>query len=107
MARDRVENSLRAAGLLGLSPRVVELAGMVERCDFDQQPSVNTEDGRLRPDLIVNLPLGKGIIVDAKVPLKAYLEAIKAADDTTRMAKLKEHAAQLRAHMDRLASKSY
>jgi DNA recombination protein RmuC len=87
--------------------RVVELAGMVERCDFDQQPSVDTEDGRLRPDLIVHLPLGKSIVVDAKVPLKAYLEAVEATDDATRSAKLKEHAMQLRAHMDRLAGKSY
>jgi DNA recombination protein RmuC len=87
--------------------RVVELAGMVERCDFDQQPSVKTEDGRLRPDLIVRLPLGKSIVVDAKVPLKAYLEAVEAPDDATRALKLKEHARQLRAHMDCLAGKSY
>ncbi|MGA2725662.1 MAG: DNA recombination protein RmuC [Bryobacteraceae bacterium] len=87
--------------------RVVELAGMIERCDFDQQPSVDTEDGRLRPDLVVHLPLGKSIVVDAKVPLKAYLEAVEAADEATRAAKLKEHAFQLRAHMDRLAAKSY
>ena len=80
---------------------------MVERCDFEQQPSVETEDGRLRPDLVIRLPLGKSIVVDAKVPLKAYLEAVEAVDDTTRTAKLKEHAAQLRAHMDRLAGKSY
>jgi DNA recombination protein RmuC len=87
--------------------RVVELAGMVERCDFDQQPSVSTEDGRLRPDLVVHLPLGKSIVVDAKVPLKAYLEAVEAVDEATRAARLKDHAIQLRAHMDRLASKSY
>jgi DNA recombination protein RmuC len=87
--------------------RVVELAGMVERCDFDQQPSVDSEGGRLRPDLIVHLPLGKLVVVDAKVPLKAYLEAVEATDDGTRTAKLKEHAIQLRAHMDRLAAKSY
>ena len=87
--------------------RVVELAGMVERCDFDQQQSVDTDSGRLRPDLIVHLPLGKSVVVDAKVPLKAYLEAVEAADDATRTARLKEHAIQLRAHMDRLAAKSY
>lgn len=87
--------------------RVVELAGMIERCDFDQQQSVDTEEGKLRPDLIVHLPLGKSIVVDAKAPLKAYLEAIEAADDATRAARLKEHAAQLRAHMNRLAAKSY
>jgi DNA recombination protein RmuC len=87
--------------------RVVELAGMVDRCDFHQQLSVETEDGRLRPDLIVRLPLGKSIVVDAKVPLKAYLEAVEATDDVTRAAKLKEHAIQLRSHMDRLAAKNY
>lgn len=87
--------------------RVVELAGMVDRCDFHQQRSVETEDGRLRPDLIVRLPLGKSIVVDAKVPLKAYLEAVEATDDFTRAAKLKEHAVQLRAHMDRLSAKNY
>jgi DNA recombination protein RmuC len=87
--------------------RVVELAGMIERCDFTQQLSVSTEDGRLRPDLVVHLPLGKSIIVDAKVPLKAYLDAIEATDESTRTAKLQEHAAQLRKHMDRLAAKTY
>ncbi|HEX5431258.1 MAG TPA: DNA recombination protein RmuC [Bryobacteraceae bacterium] len=87
--------------------RVVELAGMVERCDFDRQASVATETGRLRPDLVVHLPLGKSIVVDAKAPLKAYLEAAEAADETTRAAKLREHANQVRTHMERLAAKSY
>jgi DNA recombination protein RmuC len=87
--------------------RVVELAGMVERCDFDQQPSVDTPDGRLRPDLIVHLPLGKVIVVDSKVPLKAYLEAVEAPNDALRSIKLKDHAAQVRAHMERLAGKNY
>ena len=80
---------------------------MVECCDFDQQLSVDTEDGRLRPDVIVHLPRGKSIVVDAKVPLKAYLEAAEATDGAVRAAKLKEHAAQLRVHMDRLAAKTY
>lgn len=87
--------------------RVVELAGMVQRCDFDQQPSADTEDGKLRPDLIVHLPSSKRIVVDSKVPLKAYLEAIEASDDVIRSVKLKEHAAQVRAHMERLAGKNY
>lgn len=87
--------------------RVVELAGMIERCDFDQQTSVETEDGWLRPDLVVHLPLGKSIVVDAKVPLKGYLEATEATDEGVRAAKLKEHATQLRSHMDRLAAKTY
>jgi len=86
--------------------RVVELAGMVERCDFFQQRSADTQDGRLRPDLIVRLPLGKVIVVDSKVPLKAYLEAVEAPDDAMRAIKLKEHAAQVRAHMERLAGKN-
>jgi len=87
--------------------RVVELAGMLERCDFVQQESVETEDGRLRPDLIVNLPGAKRIVVDAKVSLKAYLEALEANDDAARTAKLKEHAMQVRSHLARLAAKSY
>jgi DNA recombination protein RmuC len=87
--------------------RVVELAGMVERCDFVQQESVATEDGYLRPDLIVNLPGGKRVVVDSKVSLQAYLEALEAPDEAARIAKLREHAAQVRAHVKALASKAY
>lgn len=87
--------------------RVVEIAGMVKHCDFDEQPGVHTEAGRLRPDLIVNLPGGKKIVVDAKAPLEAFLDAQEAADDTVRLAKLQGHARQVRDHMDRLGSKAY
>ena len=87
--------------------RVVEMAGMLEHCDFTQQESVDTENGRLRPDLVVYLPNDKRVVVDAKVSLKAYLEALEAADENAKTAKLKEHAAQVRAHLMRLAGKSY
>jgi DNA recombination protein RmuC len=87
--------------------RVVELAGMIERCDFTQQESVETEDGRLRPDLIVKLPGGKSVVVDSKVSLKAYLEALEAPNEDAKTAKLKEHAAQVRAHLVGLSAKAY
>jgi DNA recombination protein RmuC len=87
--------------------RVVEMAGMLQRCDFDEQPGLVGENGRLRPDLIVNLPGGKQIIVDAKAPLDAFLDAQEAPDEESRAAKLQAHARQVRDHMDRLGSKAY
>jgi DNA recombination protein RmuC len=87
--------------------RVVELADMVAHCDFTEQTSTTTEDGRLRPDLIVRLPGGRNIVVDAKVPLSAYLEALEAPDERTREARLQDHARQVREHITRLSAKSY
>jgi DNA recombination protein RmuC len=87
--------------------RVVEIAGMQGFCDFEEQVTVTTNDGRLRPDLVVKLPGGKNIVVDAKTPLQAYLEAVEATDDEVRRLKLADHARQVRDHMRALASKSY
>lgn len=87
--------------------RVVEMAGMVEYCDFVQQESVEGEEGRLRPDLVVRLPNDKRVVVDAKVSLKAYLEALEAPDEVAKAEKLKEHAVQIRAHLVRLSERAY
>jgi DNA recombination protein RmuC len=87
--------------------RVVEVAGMLHRCDFDEQPGLATETGRLRPDLVVHLPGGKSIVVDAKAPLDAFLDAQEVADEETRAARLQAHARQVRDHMDKLGSKAY
>ncbi len=87
--------------------RVVELAGMLSYCDFVEQLSVETEEGRLRPDLIVKLPGGRNVIVDSKVPLAGYLAALEARDDATRALKLQEHARAVKAHITALARKGY
>ena len=87
--------------------RVVEMAGMLDHCDFFEQQSTDTDEGRLRPDLLVRLPAEKNIVVDAKAPLDAYLEAIEAPDDETRTAKLKDHARQVRTHIIDLGKKAY
>ncbi len=87
--------------------RVMELAGMLPHCDFDEQVSATTDNGRLRPDAIVRLPGGKSVIVDAKVPLAAYLDAIEATDPTEREAKLADHARQVRDHLQKLGAKQY
>ncbi len=83
------------------------MAGMVNRCDFREQESRNTEDGRLRPDLIVSLPGGKNIVVDAKCPLQGYLDALSVTEEKERLAHLKRHAAQVADHITKLGAKSY
>ncbi|MGQ0570105.1 MAG: DNA recombination protein RmuC, partial [Armatimonadota bacterium] len=87
--------------------RVVEMAGMLEHCDFVEQVTVDGEEGKLRPDLIVRLPGGRNIVVDAKTPLTAYLEAAESQDDEVRKQRLVDHARQVRDHITRLGRKSY
>jgi len=87
--------------------RVVEIAGMLPYCDFAEQETIQGESGRLRPDLVVNLPGGKKVVVDAKTPLQAFLEAFEATDEDTRRACLVNHARQVRVHMDTLSGKKY
>lgn len=87
--------------------RAVEMAGMLDHCDFIEQQSTTTEDGRLRPDLMVKLPGGKQIIIDATAHVAAYLEAAESADDDSRQLHLARHAQQVRAHMTALGRKAY
>ncbi|MDH5217932.1 MAG: DNA recombination protein RmuC [Gammaproteobacteria bacterium] len=87
--------------------RLVELAGMVEHCDFYQQTSVDTDNGKLRPDMIVRLPNHREIVIDIKTPLDAYISAVEAQDDPTRAAELARHARHVRERVRELASKAY
>lgn len=87
--------------------RVVELAGMLNHCDFFEQVHESVEEARMRPDLIVKLAGGRQVIVDAKVPLEAYLEAMQTENEVTKEAKLKDHARQVRLHVQQLGKKSY
>jgi DNA recombination protein RmuC len=87
--------------------RLAELAGMVQHCDFYEQESLRTEQGLLRPDMIVRMPDGREIVVDAKTPLDAYLGAIEATDDATRDAEYQRHARKVRERVKELAGKAY
>ncbi len=87
--------------------RVVEMAGMLDHCDFFEQESVGAEDGQLRPDMVVRLPGGKNIVVDAKAPLAGYLEALETQDDAVCKRKLDDHARHVRDHLVKLGRKSY
>jgi DNA recombination protein RmuC len=113
--RDETSNLVRALG----SPRVrgrwgelqlrrvVEIAGMLEHCDFVEQAHVSTDDGALRPDVVVRLPGGKCLVIDAKTPMEAYLQALQASSEPERRAKLAEHARNVREHMKLLGTKAY
>jgi DNA recombination protein RmuC len=105
-------NALRAPAVRGrwgeiTLKRVAELAGMVAHCDFVEQESVTIDEGRLRPDMVVQLPGGRQIIVDVKTVLAAYLEAHEASDEDHRADCLRRHAAQVRSRMEQLSLKAY
>jgi len=87
--------------------RVVELAGMIEHCDFEEQQTLNADERRIRPDVVVRLPGGKFLVIDAKAPLDAYLKALEAPDEASRQALLADHARQVRTHITQLAAKDY
>jgi DNA recombination protein RmuC len=87
--------------------RVIEVAGMVEHCDFDTQPRIQDGEQHVRPDVVIKLPAGQCVAVDAKVPLTGYLESLEETTEDGRKAKLKLHASQLRAHSNALGKKQY
>jgi DNA recombination protein RmuC len=87
--------------------RLVEIAGMVEYCDFFEQEHTRTEDGAVRPDMILRMPGGREIVIDVKTPLDAYLSAIEAPDDATRRLHLERHSRNVRERVQELSGKSY
>jgi DNA recombination protein RmuC len=87
--------------------KVVELSGMLEHCDFDEQPTIFSESGRMRPDMTINLPGNRTIVVDAKAPLEAFLDAQGAAEEGVRSGKLADHVRQVKDHVTKLGAKSY
>src|SRR6267143_3374639 len=110
----RLTDALKRPGVRGRwgelqLKRVVELSGMIEHCDFTEQRTIQggDDEGRIRPDVIVRLPGGKQIVIDAKAPLDAYLRALEAPDEAARQTLLAEHARQVRAHISQLSAKSY
>jgi len=112
METGTLSNALRAPQIRGrwgeiTLRRVAELAGMVKHCDFTEQETSQTEDGRIRPDMVVRLPGGRSLAVDAKVPLTAYMEAASAPDDSRRREALIRHGQQVRAHVNQLSGKQY
>ncbi len=87
--------------------RVVEMAGMLEHCDFDEQVTSSADSGRMRPDMVVHLPGNKNVAVDAKVPMQAFLDANEADDESVRRTCLASHGRQMKAHVDALSKKEY
>ncbi len=87
--------------------RVVEMAGMLEHCDFDEQVTSDADSGRMRPDMVVHLPGGKNVAVDAKVPMQAFLDANESDDESQRRIHLASHGRQMKAHVDALSKKEY
>ncbi|HWE25069.1 MAG TPA: DNA recombination protein RmuC [Myxococcales bacterium] len=108
----KLTNALRSPAVRGRwgeihLRRAVELSGLAEHCDFAEQVTARSDDGMLRPDLVVRLPAGRTVLVDAKAPMNAYLDAAEAVDESARAAHLRTHASQVRQHVAQLARKTY